>query len=136
MVEAGRGACQLPASWGESPGPGDLHELVSGESGRCDRAYDWHACDAPSGRHPRPAFLADGIYKGGLGTASSVPRPGDSEKNAIGGVGSPLYSGVVTAAAKLEVCRQLLAAPVLDLRRRPADYRQFYTALTARNAGL
>jgi hypothetical protein len=37
---------------------------------------------------------------------------------------------------KLDFCRQLLAAPLSDLLPRPADYRDFYAALTGRNLRL
>jgi Putative transposase/Transposase zinc-binding domain len=36
-------------------------------------------------------------------------------------------------AAKLKLCRQLLAAPLTDLLPRPTDYRDFYAALTGKN---
>jgi hypothetical protein len=36
-------------------------------------------------------------------------------------------------AAKLKLCRQLLAAPPTDLLPRPTDYRDFYAALTGKN---
>ncbi len=39
-------------------------------------------------------------------------------------------------ANKLQLCRQLLAAPLTDLLPRPTDYRDFYAALTGQNLRL
>ena len=39
-------------------------------------------------------------------------------------------------ADKLQLCRQLLAAPLTDLLPRPTDYRDFYAALTGNNLRL
>ena len=39
-------------------------------------------------------------------------------------------------ADKLELCRRLLAAPLSDLLPQPADYRDFYAALSGKNLRL